>query len=123
MRAYGVNLFYAENNALQEVITDLLINFTGVKYLPVEGFHVGRNKADPLMGIISLEKEFYNKMWTFALPKKPEAGDDKNYIWARAYYEVRDYPFWEPNDIAMCLWFVREGINWLVRKAPRPVIY
>ena len=122
-RTYGVNLFYAENNALQEVITDLLISFTGVKYLPVEGFHVGRNKADPQMGIISMEKEFDNKMWTFALPKKPEPGDDKNYVWARAFYEIRDYPFWEPNDIAMSMWFVREGVNYYTRKMPRAVVF
>jgi hypothetical protein len=122
-REYGVNLFYAENNATQSVINDLLLNFAGFGNLPIEGFHTGKNKADPDMGIISLEKEFENKMWTFALPRKPEAGDDRDYIWARAYYEIRDYPFWEPNDIAMSLWFCREGINWLVRKAPRPVVY
>ena len=122
-RTYGVHLFFAENNALQEVITDLIINFTGVRYLPVEGFHTGRNKADPTMGIISLEKEFDNKMWTFVLPKKPEPGDDKNYVWARMFYELRDYPFWEPNDIAMCTWFAREAINWLIRKKPRPAIW
>jgi hypothetical protein len=75
------------------------------------------------MGIISMEKEFDNKMWTFALPKKPEPGDDKNYVWARAFYEIRDYPFWEPNDIAMSMWFVREGINYFVRKMPRAVVF
>jgi hypothetical protein len=122
-RSYGVDLFYVENNSLQEVITDLLISFTGLKYLPIEGFHVGRNKADPDMGIISMEKEFDKKMWTFALSKKPEPGDDRNNVWARAYYEIRDYPFWEPNDIAMAMWFVREGINYYVRKMPRAAIY
>jgi hypothetical protein len=122
-RTYNVDLFYPENNSLQELIMDLIINYTGVRYLPVVGFQVGRNKADPQMGIITLEKEFDKKMWTFALPKKPEPGDDKDNVWARAFYELRDYPFWEPNDIAMCWWFVRSGFDYLIRKAPRPVVY
>jgi hypothetical protein len=122
-REFGVNLFFAENNATQSVINDLLLSFAGLGHLPIEGFHTGKNKADPDLGIISLEKEFDNKMWTFALPNKPQAGTEKNYVWARAYFEIRDYPFWEPNDIAMSLWFCREGINYFLRKMPRPVIY
>jgi hypothetical protein len=93
------------------------------RHLPIEGFHTGKNKADPDMGIISLEKEFENKMWQFAFPDKPEPGSEKSNTWSRAFFEIRDFPFWEPNDIPMSLWFVREGINYLLRKMPVPVVY
>jgi len=125
---YGVDLFYCENNATQSVINDLILNFAGhgllkTRHLPIEGFHTGKNKADPDMGIISLEKEFENRMWQFAFPDKPEPGSEKDNVWSRMYFEVRDYPFWEPNDVPMALWFCREGINYLLRKMPIPVVY
>jgi len=91
---YGVDLFYCENNAVQSVINDLILNFAGygllkTRHLPIEGFHTGKNKADPDMGIISLEKEFENKMWQFAFPNKPEPGSEKSNTWSRMYFEVR----------------------------------
>lgn len=130
---HNVDLFYAENNAIQAVVNDLLLNFAAygflklgnrkVNHLPIEGFHTGKNKADPDMGIIALEQEFKSKMWQFAFPSKPEPGSEKVSAWSRMYFEVRDYPFWEPNDIPMALWFAQQGLLYLIRRRPIPVVY
>jgi len=122
-REYGVHLFMAENNATQSVINDLLLNFAGYGNLPIEGFHTGKSKADPDLGIISLEKEFENNMWTFVFPFKPLVEHEKTDMWTRFYYEVRDYPFWTTQDMAMSLWFCREGINYITMRMPQPRIW
>jgi len=122
-KEYGVDLFYAENNATQGVITDLMMSFMGVSNLPIAGFHTGKNKADPDLGLISLENEFASKMWTFCFSGKPHVENEKTDAYVKMYFEIRDYPFWTTQDIVMSLWFCREGINYLIRKMPQPRIW
>jgi len=122
-REYGVDLFMAENNATQELVTELLSTFTGLRSARIEGFHTGKNKADPELGLSSLENEFEKRMWKFIFPEEPKIENEKTDVYTRAYFEIKEYPFWTTTDIVMALWFCRQGIDLLMRKRLIPVIY
>ena len=126
---FGVDLFMAENNGLQDAIIDMLVSMLGQekfkKYgLKIEGFLTGRNKADPLHGLPSIEKEFDNQEWMFCFDHEPQLGDDDvNDPWMRCFYEFSNHPFYETTDIVMSMWFAREGAKTFLRNADGPNIY
>lgn len=122
-KQYNPTLWMAENNATQDLVNELLLNFTGLKGVNLQGFCTGKNKADPDMGLKSLENEFERGLWKFYFNDEPTIEDSKTNTYTRLYYEIRDYPFWDTTDIVMSLWFCREGINYMMSKMLRPNIW
>jgi hypothetical protein len=128
-RKYGVDLFMAENNGVQESLVDMLISMLGQekykKYgIKIEGFLTGKNKADPMHGLPSIEKEFDNQEWMFCFDHEPQLGEeDINNAWIKLFYEFSNHPFYETTDIVMSLWFCREGAKKFLRGADGPNIW
>jgi hypothetical protein len=128
-RKYGVDLFMAENNGVQDALIDMLISNLGQgkfkKYgIKIEPFLTGRNKADPLHGLPSIEKELENQEWMFCFQKEPDiTQDDMNDPWTVMYYEMVNHPFYETTDIVMSLWFAREGAKIFLRGTDGPHVY
>jgi len=128
-RQFGVDVFMAENNGVQDAIIDMLISMMGQdkfkKYgIRIEGFLTGKNKSDPLHGLPSIEKEMDNQEWMFCFDHKPDIGeDDINDPWMKMYFEFSNHPFYETTDIVMSLWFAREGAKLFLRGADGPNIY
>lgn len=121
-RTYGVELYNAENNGVQEAIIDLLEAAMGEekfkKYnIKIEGFLTGRGKMDVNTGLPSMDKEFEKKEWMFCFSEgKPDVSDDmEQNPWSRMYFEMLNHPFYETSDIAMSLYFCREACKSLVR--------
>jgi hypothetical protein len=121
-REYGVELYNAENNGVQEAIIDLLQAALGEekfkKYnIKIEGFLTGRGKMDINTGLPSMDKEFENKEWLFGFKDgKPDVSDDMEHKpWSRMYFEMLNHPFYETSDIAMSLYFCREAVKKLIR--------
>lgn len=120
-REYGVELYFAENNGVQEAIIDLLKAAIGEekfkKYnIKIDGFLTGRGKMDMNTGLPSMDKEFEQKEWMFCFNEKPDISDDmENKVWSRMYYEMLNHPFYETSDIAMSLYFCREAVKKVIR--------
>jgi hypothetical protein len=121
-REYGVELYFAENNGVQEAIIDLLEAAMGEekfkKYnIKIEGFLTGRGKMDINTGLPSMDKEFEKKEWMFCFSEgKPDVSDDmEQKPWSRMYFEMLNHPFYETSDIAMSLYFCREAVKSLIR--------
>lgn len=128
-RQFGVELFFAENNGVQDALIDMLVTMLGQdkfkRYgIKIEGFLTGKNKADPIHGLPSIEKEFDNQEWMFCFDHKPDPTvDGINDPWVTTYYEFSNHPFYETTDIVMSLWFAREGAKMYLRKSDGPNIY
>jgi hypothetical protein len=129
-KRFGVELYMAENNGVQDAIIDLLETALGKdklkKYnIKIEGFQTGRNKADENTGLPSLNKEFEKREWLFCFPEgKPDITTfDKNNTWEKMYHEMLNHPFYESNDIVMSLWFCREAAKSIIRKSDGPNVY
>lgn len=126
---YGIELFLAENNALQGAIIDLLeSHFTQAKFarfgIKIDGFTTGKNKADPNTGLPSLEKEFEKNEWVFCFDKQftPADNDDRD-LQYRLYMEMKHAPFYKTNDLLMSAWFLRECFKKIVRQGSGQYIY
>ena len=128
-RRYGCELYIAENNGVQEALIDMLISSLGEdKYrrfgIKIEPFQTGRNKADPITGLPSIEKEFENQEWMFCYPEKPTINNmDERNPWHKLFSEYKHHPFYETTDIVMSLWFCREGVKSLMRGSSGPHVY
>jgi hypothetical protein len=128
-KEFGIDTFWAENNGVQDAIIDMLVSQLGEdkykKYhIKIEGFLTGRNKADPLVGLPSLDREFANKEWMFCYQNEPTIESDLNKDhWARMHFEMKNHPFYETSDIVMSMWFAREGIKTYFRGGSGPNIY
>lgn len=128
-RQFGVDHFVAENNGLQDTIIELLESALGTeKYkrfgIRIEPFLTSRNKADPIQGLPSINKEFEKGEWLFPLRAEPVMGDcDINDPWVKMYFEFSNHPFYETSDIVMSLWFCREGIKTFYRQDSGPNVY
>jgi len=109
-----------ENNAVQTMLVDWLQEKK--TWMPVEGFHTGKQKADPNVGLPSLNLEFENEAW--ALPMKLVEGHgslcelgerikDKPQpcAWCRFIAEFAGHPEYESSDLVMATWFAREAIR------------
>jgi hypothetical protein len=128
-RRYGCDFYKAENNGVQEAIIDMLISSLGDEKIRrygirVEPFLTGRNKADPITGLPSIDKEFENQEWMFCFPDKPGVGNiDERNPWHKSFQEFKHHPFFETTDIVMASWFAREGAKELFRGSLGPNIY
>jgi hypothetical protein len=123
---YGADFYYAENNGVQDAIIDMLISSLGTdtwkRYkIKIEGFLTGKNKADPMTGLPSLEKEFENQEWMFCFDREPSSGEVETIDpWMKLYHEFAHHPFWETTDIVMSMWFAREAAKLLLRGSGGP---
>jgi len=128
-RKYGCDLWKAENNGVQEAIVDMLISSLGEEKfkrfgIKVEGFLTGRNKADPISGLPSVNKEFENQEWMFCFTQEPKIGEmDERNPWHIMYQEFKHHPFYETSDTVMAFWFAREGAKDFFRKSHGPNVY
>jgi hypothetical protein len=115
--------FIAENNAVQEALIDLLQSTLDTgrysRYnIRIEGFNTGKNKADPNLGLPSVNKEMEKGNWLFCFPKKYSSEDNVNEQdnWHRMYQEMKHAPFYVTSDILMSIWFASEGLKRYQRK-------
>ena len=93
-------------------------------YPDIVEYLTGRNKADPLQGLPSIEKEFDNQEWLFAIENEPKLGEsDLNDPWVKLIYEFQGYPFYETTDIVMSLYFAREGAKQFLRGDEGPNVW
>ena len=99
-----------ENNASQEAIVQWVTEVGGLA-LPIVPFTTGKQKADPVLGLPSLEVEFANGAWI--VPTRGIDAADANHPVNVFKYELRAHPVAEASDTVMAAWFFREGCRWL----------
>lgn len=128
-KRFGVELFLAENNAVQDVIIDMLETTLGGDKLKrfgikIEGHYTGKNKADPDVGLPSLQREMEKNEWMFCFDRQFTVDDnpEKN-LWYRLFLEMKHHPFYTTSDFVMSLWFAREASKKFVRGGAGPNIW
>jgi hypothetical protein len=127
---WGTHIYKVENNGVQDSIIDMLESSLGsAKFkrygIKIEGFLTGRNKADPMTGLPSINKEFEKQEWLWCFPHgEPTTEDDlEKDPWAAAFFEFMHFPFWNTSDIVMATWFAREGAKEILRGSDGPNIW
>lgn len=111
-----LRLIHVENNGYQQALIDWIQAVDsgprgGMAYwYKIEPFTTGANKADPQLGLPSLEIEFKKRMWV--VPRDEYAGHDPGCqcSWCVWDAEVRDYPHGQQTDTVMAMWFCREAM-------------
>lgn len=105
-----------ENNAAQEAIIEWVQDEPDGSEIPIIPFVTGKQKADPELGLPSLEIEFANGNWVvpYAQVDEFDAEDPVN-IWRK---EMMDHPLVEKEDTVMASWFAREGARFLLGYKP-----
>lgn len=107
---YNCQVMVCENNASQEAIIQWVTEVGGLA-LPIVPFTTGKQKADPVLGLPSLEVEFANGAWI--VPIRGVDGTDANHPLNVLKYELRAHPVAEAEDTVMALWFAREGARYI----------
>lgn len=122
--------FIAENNAVQEALIEMLQTTLDrsvySRYnIKIDSFNTGKNKADPISGLPSIQKEFEKNEWMFCFPKRygPEEGINEKDLWNRYYHEFKHMPFFRSTDLVLATWFVREGFKTYQRSESTNWIY
>ena len=109
---YRPQIIMMEDNALQGAVIDMVRAATrGRCRLPLKGFTTGRQKADPAIGLPSLEVEFANGMWRIPLLNEIGPTDSDADPWVRLVQEFQGRPFHSTDDLVMATWFAREAIG------------
>lgn len=93
-----------ENVAAQEAIVQWCQEKGDV--IPIEGFMTGKQKADPEIGLPSLEVEFENSSWEIADPSHELGCQCAWCVWIA---EMRGHPLHPTQDCVMACWFAREA--------------
>ena len=109
---YQPHIFVCENNAAQEAIRQWAEEKG--HNLNLVPFTTGKQKADPQLGLPSLEVEFANDSWI--IPYKgidPFDNEDPINIFKR---ELSEHPLGQAEDTVMACWFAREGARLLMHK-------
>jgi hypothetical protein len=79
-------------------------------------FTTGKQKADPIFGLPSMEVEFFNGAWVVPMrgvdPQDAEHGFN---IWRR---ELDEHPIGAAADTVMASWFAREGARYIAKEDP-----
>lgn len=109
--AFG-SLFIIENNAMQQMLIDMLRDETDIPIVP---FRTGTNKAHPYFGVESLAAEMAGGKWI--IPSKAGAPDftgvDKEvgeWISEMLFYDPKEHT----GDRLMASWLAREGARQFV---------
>lgn len=128
-KRFGVEIFLAENNAVQGTIIDLLqTDLDKGKFrrynINIDGFNTGRNKADPNEGLPALQKEMEKREWFFAFEKQYTDADEAHKdLWCRFYNEMKFHPFYGRDDFVLGLWFCRAAFKRALGKSGTSMIY
>lgn len=93
-----------ENVAAQEAIVQWCQEKGEV--IPITGFRTGKQKADPVIGLPSLEVEFENGSWAIGY-EEHEYGCPC--AWCAWIAEMRGHPLHPTQDCVMACWFAREA--------------
>lgn len=111
-KLFSCHSFLVENNALQDMVIDLLKEYVKERKIDkrpfIKGRFTGSNKLDIDHGLGSMEVDFYNERWQI-----PES--DINHKmncrcgFCRWKNEVIGYPFFSTDDVLMASWFAREN--------------
>jgi len=114
-RDHHPHIIVCENNAAQEAI----VQWAAEKSfdLNIVPFCTGKQKADPMLGLPSLEVEFANKSWI--VPYKGIDIFDNLHpinVWRK---EMMEHPLGEAEDTVMASWFAREGARFLTYEDPQ----
>lgn len=110
-------IIVCENNASQNAIIQWAQQVGGVD-LPIVPFTTGAQKADPILGLPSLEVEFANGAW--CVPYKGIDSTDTDNAVNVFRSELRGHPVAEAWDTVMACWFAREGCRYLIEKSVNP---
>jgi hypothetical protein len=106
-------LLVVENNAAQQAIIQWVGEVGGVD-IPIVPFTTGVQKANPEIGLPSLEVEFANGAWVVPMAGVDEFDAENPFnIWRR---ELKGHPVAEASDTVMASWFAREGVRFLTQK-------
>lgn len=113
-------IMVCENNAAQEAIlqwaAERAANSGLSIVLPIVPFTTGKQKADPILGLPSMEVEFANGTWCVPM-KGIDFNDTENTfnIWRQ---ELNDHPLGVMADTVMASWFAREGARYIGQEKP-----
>lgn len=106
-------IMVCENNASQQAILQWAQEVGGVD-IPLVPFVTGKQKADPILGLPSLQVEFANGAWLVPMQGVDQFDHDNPFmVWRR---ELRSHPVGEAEDTVMASWFAREGARYLTRE-------
>jgi len=117
---YGTDLIrflHVENNSMQDVLVDIL---KGKRILPIREFLTGRNKADPYVGLQSMDVEFENGYWQICVPHSKD--DECNCPFCKLVDSMSIYPNGMQTDDVMAFWFAREACRWDYKKPAPPYV-
>ena len=124
---YNPTVIMVESNATQDSVADWAKASNRFWWPKVRPFLTGRNKANPEHGLRSLDVEFSSGAWIWPLdePVNPKTGERvkeslggvplKDHrpgcdcSWCLMEHQLRTYPACEDTDLAMAVWFCREG--------------
>lgn len=109
---YMPQVMVCENNASQEAIVQWASEM-GWEDMPLVPFCTGAQKADPELGLPSLDVEFANGAWT--VPMRGVDRTDSEHPFNIFFRELGAHPVGEAADTVMASWFAREGAR-LLRK-------
>jgi len=103
-----------ENNAAQDAIVQWAKE-KGRSDMPIVPFVTGIQKADPEIGLPSLDVEFENGAWTVAMGERHAPDCECGFcVWRK---ELDNHPVAKAADTVMASWFAREGVRYIAEKA------
>lgn len=105
-----------ENNASQSAISQW-VSDKNIS-IPIIPFNTGAQKADPILGLPSIEVEFANGAWCVPCRGVDTTDADNPINVFRS--ELRGHPVAESWDTVMAAWFAREGCRLLIEKSENP---
>jgi hypothetical protein len=108
-------LIVCENNAAQNAIIQWAQEVAGPT-LPIIPFTTGAQKADPQLGLPSVEVEFANGAWCVPMQGIDITDGENPYnVWKD---ELAAHPIGTNSDTVMAMWFAREGARFLTLQVP-----
>ena len=112
---HNPQIIVVENNASQEAILQWASERGGID-MPIVPFTTGKQKADPIFGLPSMDVEFFNGAWCCPM-MGVDVNDHENTfnIWRR---ELDEHPIGAAADTVMASWFAREGARFLGQEDP-----
>ena len=116
IRAFDIHqhqLIVCENNAAQNAILQW-VQEKGRADIPIIPFTTGQQKADPIMGLPSMEVEFANDSWI--VPMGGRHAPDCSCGFCVWRHELFNHPLAVASDTVMASWFAREGVRYLTEK-------
>jgi hypothetical protein len=111
-KTHQPSVVVCENNASQQAIVQW-VQEVGGPSIPIIPFITGSQKADPELGLPSLEVEFANGSWIVPYKGIDELNSELPVnVWRK---ELRGHPVAAAADTVMASWFAREGVRYLTR--------